>query len=448
MRIALALCLAMGAEAHVGSPDVYFDGKAGAYAMSVTIRPPAVIPGVAEVEIRAPGVERLYITPTPLTGPGAQFAPTPDLMKRSGEDAAYFTGSLWMMAAGSWQVKIRAEGAQGKGELNVPVPNAAQRTLAMSRGLGLALFGLMTLLCGGLVAIVGAAARESSLEPGVAPGEREIRRGRWAMAGAGALVLMALWGGNAWWGSEARQYDNDIYKPLGVKAALDQGRLRLQLEHKGWMQSDQFDDLVPDHGHLMHLFVVRLPELDRVWHLHPKMTGNGVFEHTLPAMPRGRYQLFGDIVHRSGFPETVATEMDLPEVAGVALTGDDTAGGGVTSIVFENAHEALVAKRMTPLRFRFAGNEEIELYLGMPGHAAVVKKDRSVFAHLHPTGTVPMAALQLAAGGEHAGHYREAKLPTAVAFPYGFPSPGEYRVFVQLKRKGQVETAPFDVMVK
>ena len=450
MRIALVLGLAaLGLHAHVGSPDVYFDGQAGPYRLVVTIRPPAVIPGVAEIEIRGPGADRLYITPTPLTGPGAKFAPAPDLMRRPADDAAFFTGALWMMSSGSWQVKIRAEGAQGQGGLNVPVPNAAKRTLAMSQGLGIAFFGLMMLLGGGLIAIAGAAARESGLEQGVAPGEREIRRGRWAMAGAGALVLLALWGGRAWWGSEAREYDDYIYKPLGLKATLDQGLLRMHFEHKGWMQSEQFDDLVPDHGHLMHLFVVRLPDLDRVWHLHPKMTGNGVFEHQLPAMPRGRYQLFGDIVHRSGFPETLVSEIDLPELPGAPLSGDDTASGGAPpSIVFDNASERFVAKRLTPMRFRFASNEEIELYLGMRGHVVVLKKDRSVFVHLHPTGTVPMASLQLAAGGEHAGHYTEAKLPAAVAFPYGFPTSGDYRVFVQLKRKGQVETAPFDVVVK
>lgn len=445
MRLLASLLCAGALWAHVGSPDVYLDGKAGPYRLSVTVRPPAVIPGVAEVEIVAHDpVSRLYITPTPLTGAGAQFAPTPDLMKRS---AGSFTGSLWMMSSGSWQVRVRAEGDQGKGELKVPVPNAAKQTLAMSQGLGWLLFVLMSVLSFGLVAIAGAAAREAKLDPGVLPGDADRRRGYIAMAVASVFVLLALWGGNKWWGSEASAYDSYIYKPLGLKAAYASGQLRLDLEHKGWFQSAEFDDLVPDHGHLMHLFVVRLPELDRVWHLHPRLRANGVFEHDLPAMPAGRYQLFADIVHRTGFPETLVTEVDLPAVPGVPLAGDDTASGAKADIVFENANEPLVARRNTPLRFRFADHAEIELYLGMPGHAAVVKKDRTVFAHLHPTGTVPMAALALA-GGEHAGHYMEASLPKVVAFPYGFPSPGEYRVFVQLKRKGQVETAPFDVVVK
>ena len=36
-------------------------------------------------------------------------------------------------------------------------------------------------------------------------------------------------------------------------------------------------------------------------------------------------------------------------------------------------------------------------------------------------------------------------LPPEISFPYGFPRPGRYRIFVQIKRAGHIETGAFDV---
>ena len=40
--------------------------------------------------------------------------------------------------------------------------------------------------------------------------------------------------------------------------------------------------------------------------------------------------------------------------------------------------------------------------------------------------------------------YARRGMPAGVSFPYGFPQPGNYRIFVQVKRAGKVETGIFD----
>src|SRR5206468_9015958 len=112
--IAAAIVGAPPAAAHIGSPDVFLDGHAGPYRLLITVRPPHAIPGVADVEVLAPdGVQGVRIVPLPLAGVGAQFAPVPDVASRSHDDPRLFSGHLWMMTAGAWQVRVTADGPQG-----------------------------------------------------------------------------------------------------------------------------------------------------------------------------------------------------------------------------------------------------------------------------------------------------------------------------------------------
>lgn len=507
--------------AHVGSPDVFLDGLAGPYRVLVTVRPPYAVPGVADVEILTTSgdVSGVRIVPLPLTGAGAEFAPVPDVARRSADDPKLFTGHLWMMSAGAWQVRISVSGDRGDGTLSVPVPTLPQATLSMTRSLRALLVGLMLLLCAGFIAIVAAMAREARLGPGETPDGAARRRGRIAAAAATCLTIAAVFFGNSWWSAEASSYARYVYKPLAATPRVGaDGRLRLALFDPGWIASRRLDDFVADHGHVMHLFVVS-PALDRLWHLHPEETETGVFEHALPDMPAGSYEVFADLVHKTGVSETVTGQFETPAIHGAPLGGDDSAwaepsaetarlppsraqrasaslarafgGGGkpgpaygdggrdgdvghrfsgataaadAAALTYQTVdggrivwvrddQTPLTPKQLTLFTFRVEDAKgqpatDLELYMGMPGHAVFVRRDRKVFAHVHPSGSAPMAALAIAMPADADPHVRHgAALASTVSFPFGLPEPGNYVIFVQVKRGGQVQTGVFNARV-
>ena len=290
----LVAAFALPARAHVGSPDVYVEGNAGPYRISVVVRPSLVIPGVADIELRSenPGIDRIEITPIPLTGEASKYPPVPDLMQRPSADPQYFTGHLWIMATGSWQIRFTVYGSKGSGVFSAPVPATAIGTRKMQPGLGLMLAFLGILLVAGLVSIVGAAARESQLAPGAEAAPNGRRRAYVAMAITFVLLIGAVVFGNRWWGAEAADYNHYVYRPLEMQAQLQSGGvLDLRLSDPGWLKQRKLDDFIPDHDHLMHLYMLRWPSMDLVFHLHPEQAGTGEFRLALPSTPAGQYRL-------------------------------------------------------------------------------------------------------------------------------------------------------------
>jgi hypothetical protein len=530
----IVLLLVAPVWAHVGNPDVYFQGAAGPYHLIITIRTPQMIPGTADVEILSatPGISKITVVPLYIVGPGAKFPPVGDLLAQSQEDPQYFSGKIWLMDSGSWQVRVQVEGAQGAGELAVPVPAAARRTLPMQKSLGILLFALMSLLVVAIISIVGAARRESTLPPGELPSAERSRRGRWMMLGTAVVVFGILYFGNSWWNSEASAKARQmIYKPPPLDVSLEpNGKLLLRMRNSEWHRTRPetvMTALIPDHGYLMHLFLIREPGLDRFYHLHPQIVPlepglhphrEPSFEMDLPAIPAGRYQVFADVVRVSGFPDTMIAEIDLPDIPGVALSGDnsvaesspisadgakaynngDPSGTNPASdaaenvsvtpdgptatlpdgykMIWERGTAPFTTNHFVWLRFRLETPDgkpvsDSEPYMGMAGHAEIVNSERSVFAHIHPDGSVAMAALKLTqknsatgnanantpagtkAGGEMGGMGMSGMdmsmdpRSAEVSFPYGFPKAGEYRLFVQMKRGGTIETGVFDTQV-
>jgi hypothetical protein len=485
--LVLVLLAALSVSAHVGSPDVFFEGDAGPYHLFVTVLVPQVIPGVAQIQVRSASndVDKIEIVPMRLTGAGSNFPPTPDVAERSKQDPQFFIGSLWLMEFGALKVRVTAKGTKGKGELAVPVPAFAQRNLPMDKSLGGLLAFLMLFLAVGLVFIAGAAAREGNLEPGEAPPPTKKRRARIVMVVAAVVVFGILYLGNAWWGAEARNYTRDInyFKPPTAEVSLVGGN-RLMLRAVGhdpaWANRVKMDEVIPDHNHLMHLFLISSPGFASMWHLHPDRVGE-TFADDLPSIPAGQYKVFADIVDKNGFPWTLVGQIDLPQINGKPLAGDDSAWSGAAlspqaseraiaalpdggRLVWEKPSTPIAANTALDLKFKIEDKDgkpaqDVQPYMGMAGHAEIVSSDLSVFAHIHPAGSVSMAALELAnpETGPNAKEMASMRMamPTSsapispeVRFPYGFPKEGTYRIFVQIKRGAQIETGVFDIHVQ
>jgi hypothetical protein len=180
------------------------------------------------------------------------------------------------------------------------------------------------------------------------------------------------------------------------------------------------------------------------------------------------------VVHANGFPETLQATVDIPAgMPGTALDGEDAealpaplASGELgTSYKLPDGYTmvwdkpaALTASTAYSFTFHLVDANgkpatDMQPYLGMAGHAAFVKTDGSVFAHTHPEGSAAMADVMLANESLPGASAMPAAMdagpigPT-VSFPYGFPSAGRYRIFIQMKHGGTVETGVFDADVK
>jgi hypothetical protein len=482
--LAVAAALIAGpAKAHIGSPAVVFDGAAGPYSIRVIILPPPVIPGRAEINVRLLNHENepVKVTVLPVDGrAGLTGAPPPDEATVVPGEPALRHGELWLMSAGSYSVHVAVEGALGRGTVIVPVVAAATQRLAMPAALEIILFALGALLFIGAATLVGTGVRESVLPPGAPLTASQRRQGYVAVGLAAVVLATSLYGGMRWCDAVDRDYrNNEIYRPNPLAATVsgsgDSRVLHLSVERHGTYSRDRLL-LIPDHGKLMHLFMIREPQLDVLAHIHPVRSGPRSFEVSVPPLPDGRYRLYADITYETGFAATLTTTVDLNPGPGASSTAAIPSRDPDDSWHIEN-HEAGPAEGprlvLTSGRAVRAGEDVslgftiedeagrpslLEPYMGMLGHAAVRRSDGSVFAHLHPVGTISMAAEEFfteqtaretgtTAPMDHSMHLSQGGAGNSVSFPYLFPQPGSYRIWAQVKVAGKVVTGVFDLEV-
>jgi hypothetical protein len=491
----LALILAAApARAHVGSPNVFFDGDAGPYPVRVIVRVPPVIPGLAEITVRLRDgrkVDGVSVQPVQYRA-GFKGAPPPDAAVPVPGAPDTWSGQLWLMSSSSYSVRVDVKGPAGAGVALVPVLAVPSQVLGMDRSLGGILLALGLFLFVGAVSIIGAAVRESVLPPGEAVDGRRRSRARAISLLTALLLALGLWGGKHWWDSADGKARAEIFRPFKVRSSVSlagvQPVLDLRIDDA---RQTEWSPVIPDHGKLMHLFLVREPGLDAFAHLHPVAQGTAGYRVSLPSLPAGTYRLYADVVHESGFPQTLVDTVEIPAAAPVARdpAADPDDSWRVTEPLEAKAATAgpklcllddggsmlwhqlpLRANQEATLRFEVRDAQgrpaALEPYMGMQGHAVIVRDHRGaprgngeVFVHLHPMGTVSMAAeMAFAKRAEEEG---EKGIPamampgpsptgaaaSVVSFPYEFPQPGRYRLWVQVRSGGKVQTGVFDVEV-
>jgi hypothetical protein len=494
-------------QAHVGSPDIFYSGMVGPWLTRITIRMPGVVPGRAEILVQVQSREPLSVAFTPLSSRVAlSNAPPAELAQPVRGETNLYTGELWLMTDGAYSINVRISGSAGEGAVQIPINSVATTQLPLPPFLGQILLGLgLFLFCAG-IAIVAAAAGESALPPGVLPGKAEIRKYWKAATITGVVLVLALVGGMRLWNSEEKDFRSRLREggwpdlAANVRVEGSQRILHLVLGQTAFASYGPKAriELATDHGKLLHLFLVGQPNHQAFAHIHPVRQGGTTFEVALPPLPEGDYELFCDLTLASGLSSTATNSVHLPAMpvgaaaAGVAVSLEpdpddswainsaapvrDNSGGeticslpGGTQMVWET-HPPLRAQQDAGLQFQVRDQSgqpvRLEPYMGMMSHAAVLRSDGRVFSHLHPTGNFSMAA-QMVFEGKMAKETNPASGQGAVdhstvddwcgpgagggssfiSLPYEFPTPGDYRVWVQIKTDGQVKTAVFDTTV-
>jgi hypothetical protein len=284
-------------------------------------------------------------------------------------------------------------------------------------------------------------------------------------------------------------------RPVEMAARVDEEGGLCRLHLASLTPNAYWDALVTDHGKLLHLFLVEEAGTGAFAHLHPVRRSASEFEGLVPSLPAGHYRVYGEITFANGATQTLTAQVNLPpsraEPAQATLTTRDEAlcqtvlapeenerrpamlaaddawhtgpihppdglraavcrlPDGAT-VVLHNAGD-LVQNREISLRFSVYGANGDPLplrpYMGMAGHVALYREDGSVFAHLHPAGSISMAAQRLLDGSPLAVVEPEAP-GVEISFPYAFPQAGRYRVWGQFRTRTGLVTGAFAVQVR
>ncbi len=186
------------------------------------------------------------------------------------------------------------------------------------------------------------------------------------------------------------------------------------------------------HEKLFHLFLVS-QDLEYFSHEHPILQPSGWFRLRTRLPKPGTYRLLADFDPTGGTPQLAARTFSTagymaPLESGIAHPPVDLAPKQAENLKVALSTEPAppLAGKKTMLFFRVSPAEGLEPYIGAWAHLLAVSNDLIDTIHSHPF---------LADGGP------------AMQFNLFFPRPAPYRVWIQMQRKGVVNTASFTLAV-
>lgn len=199
--------------------------------------------------------------------------------------------------------------------------------------------------------------------------------------------------------------------PLGARAAV-----RFRVLGADGRPVTKFD---LDQTKRMHFIVIRR-DLTGFQHLHPTMAPDGTWSIALRLLQAGSYRVFADFAV-GGEKRTLGADVAVNGVTQMRALPNP-----VRTVVARGYHVSLAlgtvrAGRESQLRFVVTRNGHAVLpdpYLGARGHLVALREGDLGFLHVHPGADT-------------------------LNFATTFPTAGRYRLFLQFKAKGRVQTAPF-----
>lgn len=204
-------------------------------------------------------------------------------------------------------------------------------------------------------------------------------------------------------------------------------------------------DFATVHEKRFHLFVLS-QDLQHYDHVHPEQQADGLWTLDVTVPREGFYKLYADFLPEGGTPQVIPR----PLVTG-GYAGDLTTSGArlLPDRQFTKTFGGLKVELALPSGGLVAGRDEkftyslndaatgapitdVEPYLGAWGHSLVMSEDTEHFVHAHPLEALPE---KVAGGGG-----------PNLTFKALLPKPGNYRVWTQIKRGGEISTVVFTIV--